>query len=212
MNFTIFLLVTLFWGSISAQDEGTSETQSCFPDMCNLLKEFGALGEKLGAMEARLKDSETRLKDSESQILELKTKERTNVVFSAAIGGGDKDIGPFNTDTTLIFTRVITNIGAAYNPSTGIFVAPIAGIYYFTFSYHVAGGRHPVWITLFKNSEIVVTSKEYKTNHHWADNGGNAVFVQLQRGDHVFLRLHANTYVWGDDYLTTFSGFLVNQV
>lgn len=73
MNFPILLFVLLFCGLISAQQDGT-ETQSCFPDMCNFLKEFGAMKEKLGAME-------TRLKDSENQILELKNKGRVDLLL-----------------------------------------------------------------------------------------------------------------------------------
>lgn len=171
MNFTILLFVSLFCGLIWAQDdvippetEENTEIQSCFPDMCNLLKEFGAMREKLGVMENRLKDSETKLKDSENQIIELKNKgkvelfdlktsvknafvwlnkqnvtvwkyiyknnvitmfcfiERTMVVFSAGTGGNGA-IGPFNTETTVIYRTVKTNIGNAYSPFTGKYIS-----------------------------------------------------------------------------------------
>lgn len=211
MNFTILLFVSVFSGLISAEDDGNasktvtaSETQSCFPDMCDFLRDFGAMRENLAAME-------TRLKDSENQILELKSKERTTVVFSAATGGGNKHIGPFDTDTTLIYRIVKTNIGNAYSPFTGVFAAPVAGIYFFTFHYY-AGGGHPVGLSLIKNNQVVVTTYDHRTSSDGADNGGNTAFVQLQQGDQVFVRLSANTHVWGNDAITTFSGFLVHQV
>ncbi|XP_044038941.1 uncharacterized protein LOC122869740 [Siniperca chuatsi] len=282
MNFTILWFVLLFCGLILAQDEGTAiETQSCFPDMCNLLKEFGAMREKLGAMETRLKDSETRLKDSETrlkdsenQILELKNKEfgamreklgametrlkdsetrlkdsetrlkdsetrlkdsetrlkdsetrlndsenkivelsnkeRTKVIFSASAGGSGR-IGPFNTDTTLIYRAMKTNIGNAYNQFTGIFTAPVAGVYYFTIFYH-AGGEHEVKLLLYKNNEVVVMTRDHQSDSDTADNGGNAVFLQLQQGDQVYVQMHAKSHVWGFNHLTTFSGFLVTQM
>ncbi|XP_042368266.1 cerebellin-1-like [Plectropomus leopardus] len=211
MHFTILLFVSLFCGWILAQDEGDppgteifNETQSCFPDMCNLLKDFGGLREKLKTVEARLKESE-------NQLCELKSKERTMVVFSAAAGGGNKAIGPFSTDKTLIYRKVITNIGNAYNQVTGIFAAPVKGIYYFTFHHH-AGGTNIVSLSLMKNNEVVVMNYDHRTTADGADNGGNAVFLQLQQGDHVYVRLDANSHVWGNDVITTFSGFLVNEV
>ena len=86
MNFTTFWFALLFCGLVLAQDDGSTagtegnvEVQSCFPDMCDLLKEFGAMTEKLKAMETRLKDSETRLTISENQILELKNKGENNI-------------------------------------------------------------------------------------------------------------------------------------
>lgn len=74
MNFTTFWFVLLFCGLVLAQEDGnTAGTEenaglhSCFPDMCDLLKEFSAMTEKLKAME-------TRLKESENQITDLKNK------------------------------------------------------------------------------------------------------------------------------------------
>ncbi|KAM3590301.1 uncharacterized protein V6R79_007172 [Siganus canaliculatus] len=239
------ILLSLFWGLASAQEgvdvsetEKTDTIQSCFPDMCKLLMEFGAMKEKLGAVEAkledsetrlkdsetrlkasetrlkdsetRLKDSETRLTDSENQIRELKNKEQNKVIFSVATGGGNKAIGPFRTDTTLVYKTVITNIGSAYNPATGIFTAPVAGIYYFTFFYN-AGGSDIVSLELMKNNEIIVSIHEYKSSADSDDSGGNAAFMQLQQGDQVFVRLNANSHVWGNGYFSTFSGFLVSK-
>ncbi|XP_067435964.1 complement C1q tumor necrosis factor-related protein 6-like isoform X1 [Thunnus thynnus] len=165
---------------------------------------------RLQDSETRLKDSENRLRNSENQIMDLRNKERTKVLFSAAVGGSGH-IGPFNTDTTLIYRAVITNIGGAYSQSTGIFTAPVAGVYYFTIFYH-AGGEHRAILSVHKNNQLIVTTHDHESNSDVSDNGGNAVFLQLQRGDEVYVRLAENSHVWGYDFHTTFSGFLVTQI
>ncbi|XP_030286436.1 complement C1q-like protein 2 [Sparus aurata] len=197
MNFTILCFVLLFSGLVLAQYDGGS----CSPDTCNLLIDFGARTEKLEAME-------TRLEDCENQILELRNKEQTKVIFSAVATAGDRAIGPFDEDTTLIYNMVLTSIGNAYNPSTGIFAAPVAGVYYFSIYYH-AGGAREGKLFLYKNGLLMIATHDHKSNSDTADNGGNAVFLQLQQGDEVYVQLAANCHVWGSDIHTTFNGFLV---
>ncbi|KAL7375737.1 hypothetical protein ABVT39_022771 [Epinephelus coioides] len=165
---------------------------------------------RLRNSESRLNSSESRLWNSENQLLELRNKERTKVIFSAATGGGNH-IGPFNTDKTLIYRRVMTNIGDAYSPHRGIFVAPVAGVYYFTIFYH-AGGYQQAKLLLYKNSQLMIATTDHRTGADGADNGGNAAFLQLQPGDQVCVVLAANSHVWGSNYQTTFSGFLVTQI
>ncbi|XP_023201538.1 complement C1q tumor necrosis factor-related protein 3-like [Xiphophorus maculatus] len=232
MTFSVWLLVC-FCGltlgqNVLPQTEVATEIGSCFPDMCKFLKEFGAMKAKLETVETNLKEKsealetklkekqevmETRQKETENQVLELKKKDATNIAFSAAIGGSGSNghIGPFNTDTTIIYRKLIINVGNAYNQHTGIFAAPVPGIYYFTFFYH-AVGTQVVNLSLMKNNEEVVTTYDHKTSHDVADNGGNAALLQLQQGDQVYVRMHANSHVWQNEQITTFSGVLLRQL
>uniref|UniRef100_A0A3B5LJC9 C1q domain-containing protein n=1 Tax=Xiphophorus couchianus TaxID=32473 RepID=A0A3B5LJC9_9TELE len=206
MTFSVWLLVC-FCGltlgqNVFTQTDVATETGSCFPDMCKFLKEFGAMKAKLEAVETNLKEK--------SEVLELKKKDATIIAFSAATGGSGH-IGPFDTDTTLIYRKLIINVGNAYNQHTGIFSAPVPGIYYFTYFYH-AGGSQVVNLSLMKNNEEVVTTYDHKTSHDVADNGGNAALLQLQQGDQVYVQLVENTHIWGGSHGTTFSGYLLHQV
>ncbi|CAK6975572.1 complement C1q-like protein 4 [Scomber scombrus] len=160
---------------------------------------------RLQDSETKQKETETRLQHSENQIMDLRNKERTKVIFSAAAGGSG-NIGPFNTETTLIYRAVLTNIGGAYSQYTGIFTAPVAGVYYFTFYSH-GGGEQRAMLKLYNNNQFIVRVDDHQSNDP-ADNGGNAVFLQLQQGDQVYVRLGENCHVWGGSNVTTFSGFL----
>uniref|UniRef100_A0A3B5QVQ9 Complement C1q-like protein 2 n=1 Tax=Xiphophorus maculatus TaxID=8083 RepID=A0A3B5QVQ9_XIPMA len=218
MTFSVWLLVC-FCGLTLGQEglpqtEVASEIGSCFPDMCKFLKEFGAMKAKLETVETNLKEKtlETKLKETESQILVLKEKEAKPLKVAFSVGlPGDTAIGPVNLLTTLVYKRVITNVGNAYNQLTGIFVAPVRGMYYFSFFYH-AGGYQPVNLFLMKNNEYILASSDHMTLFDGADNGGNAAFLELQQGDQVYVQLKANTHVWGNSYTTTFSGFLLYQI
>ncbi|XP_073330702.1 complement C1q-like protein 4 isoform X2 [Pagrus major] len=128
---------------------------------------------------------------------------KTKVAFSAVLEKGGA-YGPFNTDKTLVYNKVFTNIGDAYSSCTGIFTAPVAGVYHFTLFYH-AGGNQQSILWLYKNSEMIVRTSDHKSAS--ADNGGNAVVLQLQKGDQVYVRMEANCHVWAAENNTTFSGF-----
>ncbi|XP_067436626.1 complement C1q-like protein 4 [Thunnus thynnus] len=137
-------------------------------------------------------------------------QERTMVAFTALAEYGGAH-GPFKMDTTLVYNEVITNIGDAYNSCTGIFCAPVAGVYYFTFFYH-AGGEHKSRLSLMKNCETIVITSDHKSDSDGADNGGNVAFLQLQAGDQVFVRLDANHHLWAAERHTSLSGFLVRPM
>ncbi|XP_032439650.1 complement C1q-like protein 2 isoform X2 [Xiphophorus hellerii] len=218
LSFPEMSLLLLELGAVKAKLEAVETKLKETESQVLVLNEKGkSLETKLEGTESQVlvlnekdKSLETKLKETESQVLVLQDKEATKVVFSAGIGGS-VNIGPFTTPKTLAYTTVITSLGNAYNQHTGIFVAPVRGIYYFSFFYH-AGGGYSVTLRLMKNNQIVLESTDYKTSHDAADNGGNAGLVELQQRDQVYVQLYANTHVWGNIHTTTFSGFLLHKV
>ncbi|XP_018543250.1 complement C1q-like protein 4 [Lates calcarifer] len=152
---------------------------------------------------------EDRLKACEEKIADLMGKEKTMVAFSAAAEYGGA-YGPFDGDTTLVYNALIANTGDAYSASTGVFTAPVEGVYCFIFSYH-AGGHKFAHLALLKNGEAVIRTSDH-ASADTADNGGNAAVLELKTGDQVNVLLAAGSHVWASSHHTTFSGFLIHQM
>ncbi|XP_031614943.2 collagen alpha-2(VIII) chain-like [Oreochromis aureus] len=192
MNLSSLFLILLFCGLSLAQD--TVETD--------------VMTEKFNSLETKMMNILSRLENYESRILQLEQKERNTVIFSAGIGV-NSPFGPFDTDVTMIYNEMLVNIGNAYSPVTGVFTAPVSGVYFFTMFCH-SGGSHRTWLHLYKNNEVILHIHDHPSTDT-ADNGGNAAFLQLQQNDQVYVRLKANTRVYKASTVTTFSGFLVKQ-
>jgi hypothetical protein len=111
---------------------------------------------------------------------------------------------------TLVFPVVITNVGNAYNPSTGIFTAPIHGNY--VFFVNVQGySNKSIYVGIVLNGSTKVRAMAYTSNTDYEDAGPNLVVLTLQKGDKVWIKHWAGTgyYTYSDGPVTTFSGFLM---
>uniref|UniRef100_A0A3P9B100 C1q domain-containing protein n=1 Tax=Maylandia zebra TaxID=106582 RepID=A0A3P9B100_9CICH len=119
------------------------------------------------------------------------------VAFSAFLmNQGTGYTGPFPTLFTLIFKRAVTNIGNAYNPSTGIFTAPVRGE-------NIQAGA-----LLYRNGEKISIAYELPTSG--GVSASNAASLLLQAGDQVSVRLSAYSRIYENpDNHNTFSGHLL---
>ncbi|XP_062292107.1 uncharacterized protein LOC133996497 isoform X7 [Scomber scombrus] len=154
-------------------------------------------------------DMMARLKISENEVEELKRQNADQPKVAFSIGLTDSGlIGPFNTDITLKFSKVITNIGQAYSPSTGLFTAPVRGAYYFSFT--TLDRRSSAYrnIYIYHNDKRMLLSYNYSANAN--ESVSNSLVLQLEKGDVVYLVLPAGYSVYDDSGdITTFNGFLL---
>ncbi|KAF1378139.1 hypothetical protein PFLUV_G00186990 [Perca fluviatilis] len=132
------------------------------------------------------------------------------VAFSASLlVTGETTIGPLPTDIVLIYKHVITNIGNAYNSNTGVFTAPVRGVY--NFEWHVGAvgdGSHASAGWLVKNSEKVFMAYGQQNQHFGSTSNGVTLLLEL--GDVVFVRLAANCKVYDNvNKHNTFSGHML---
>ncbi|KAG9263149.1 complement C1q-like protein 2 [Astyanax mexicanus] len=152
---------------------------------------------------------EQRLAFTELEIKSLR-EEKTNtpkVAFSFGTGISGSH-GPLSTDSILVLNREITNIGNAFSPITGVFTAPVRGVYYFRYTMSGHSSAHWTTVRLMKNQRsIVVATKPPKGTHDYAASGATLL---LEKGDLVYLRLPANSQFWDDqNNHFSFSGFLL---
>ncbi|XP_062292087.1 myosin-11-like isoform X4 [Scomber scombrus] len=177
--------------------------------MEELKRENTDLLHRVTSVEDKNKDMMARLKISENEVEELKRQNADQPKVAFSIGLTDSGlIGPFNTDITLKFSKVITNIGQAYSPSTGLFTAPVRGAYYFSFT--TLDRRSSAYrnIYIYHNDKRMLLSYNYSANAN--ESVSNSLVLQLEKGDVVYLVLPAGYSVYDDSGdITTFNGFLL---
>ncbi|XP_031436380.1 cerebellin-4-like [Clupea harengus] len=150
-----------------------------------------------------------KLKDAMSALRsQMEDQRRTEQVAFGASLGPRGHVGPYNTHMTLVYKDVFANVGNAYNPATGIFTAPVKGVYYFSFSGHNHSSR-AMGLKLMKNDHqmVIVYNHAAGNRMETATNGMN---LQLEKGDRVYMQLYIHTWVFDNhnDH-TTFIGHLL---
>ncbi|KAK9976656.1 hypothetical protein ABG768_021861 [Culter alburnus] len=181
----------------------------------NIIEELG----KIKTMETKMKSLETEMErlrtenteipNLSSQVEELRKENRDGeIAFSAALLESNFGFfGPFSTDITLTYKNVITNIGNAYNPITGVFTAPLKGAYMFKIYVH-SGGPTAATASIVKNGERVVVAHAHQPQY--TINSSNGVVLILEVGDVVYVTLWAGRRIYDNENThSTFSGFLL---
>ena len=130
------------------------------------------------------------------------------VAFSARMSATHVNVG---TNAPFLFDVVVTNIGGAYNNKSGVFVAPLDGVYVFYFMMVNDGEAPTIHAAIEKDgtSLAVGTSDGLGASNKY-DDGSALVTTRLKKGSHVYVsRRDGGTQVYGSVY-THFSGFLLS--
>ena len=129
-------------------------------------------------------------------------------------------------DTPIPFDIALVNTGTAMNLSSGIFTAPVAGIYSFSFhglvEFQATQSAIPfLAVGLFVNNERVALALNEESNTRTINNKGQrsplslTTTIVLQKGDQVWLDMFAKSGVISlydnANRHTDFTGWLVHE-
>ena len=155
-------------------------------------------------------EQEEKIRKLTEKLNRLEKQHSVNVAFTAVISlGGLTDLGP---DETLIFDKVITNLGNGYHSNSGIFEAPVGGLY--VLHMDIMGRSDESQYTEFVvNGRSVMSNFVMATESKHFVSSSRTVTIELAVGDKVWIRTpnsssHGTGVVHGNGF-STFSGWLL---
>ena len=124
----------------------------------------------------------------------------------------------FNTDkpaatlsgSTIILDHAATNVGNAYDTTTGVFTAPVSGLYDFQASIMPSEPGHQSYARLLVNGRLVAIAVADTEHNQWDQSTVRAV-VHVTANQQVRLEAYgySNYYSASAEPYTTFSGYLI---
>lgn len=191
-------------------DEAKTEQQATLDamDLRMTANEKDAEQQKMDARTLRvdLNSTMTKVQLQHTDIEQLQKETGAKIAFSVGL---TNRVGPFNTETHLKYNKIFTNVGNAYNPTSGTFIAPVKGVYYFRFTAFDNLNGYYFGLHLYHNNQKLMSNWEYNDNegHLYFSN---ALTLQLNEGDLVYMKLPSGYGLFDDhNNHNTFSGFLL---
>lgn len=114
------------------------------------------------------------------------------------------------------FDKILLNLGYGYDSATGIFTAPLPGIYILSCSVldHMGDDGHGTTMLhaeIVKNG-VVLARVFAHANNEYRDQGAQTIIANVNRGDRIWIRaIDNNNLGLGGEMYTTFSGYMLWQ-
>ena len=109
-----------------------------------------------------------------------------------------------NANGVITYPTITTNIGNAMNAETGIFMAPVAGTYYFSVQVNKDNDNNPLDLYLEVNTRKVAHS--YCPTHASSQHCSISATLTLLKGDQVTSTKDGNNL-----YIGEFTGYLIEE-
>ncbi|WAR31322.1 CAPR2-like protein [Mya arenaria] len=181
---------------------GIQDLEKRYNSLRTELREFvNTTKSNFDGLEKSLEVHDQRLDSMFGNITE--SKHYSPVAFFATL------ISDFTTSTssqTIVFNNVVTDVGGGYIPGTGVFTAPVNGLYVFSASVtvHLSTSKTSAYIKIRKNGSYIVFLYVSDGDGNY-ETGVGTVILSLQIGDTV--ELTCNNSGQRIDSFSFFSGF-----
>ncbi|KAF4117544.1 hypothetical protein G5714_002097 [Onychostoma macrolepis] len=168
--------------------------------MDELLKENEAQAKELETMRGTTNDVKYKMDDL------IKQNEVSKVAFSVSLSSSN---GPHSSLHTLMYKHIFLNTGEAYDANTGIFTAPMKGVYAFrVFSKAYGSQDKAVVAGLFRNGQHEIST--YARQDGGFIGSSNGVSLLLEKGDQIYVNLYPGYWIFDNEHHhSTFSGHLL---
>jgi hypothetical protein len=116
------------------------------------------------------------------------------------------------TDEILIFEKTFTNEGTGYDTSTGLFTAPVGGLYHFSVHACAYHNRY-AYLGLVLEGNVIAADSNFGDANYDCDSFG--AIIRVRSGAKVWVKSissGSNRQLYQDsNRMNTFSGVLVNN-
>ncbi len=113
---------------------------------------------------------------------------------------------------TISFEVEELNVGKAMNLATGLFTAPVNGIYHFEFSALKYSDKISSFVHLYVNGVKIGSSYADAHDGHYIAHSGISASLRLSTGDRVWLNKTSGVLDdYENDHFTHFTGWLMEE-
>ena len=114
----------------------------------------------------------------------------------------------------IVFEDILTNVGDHYDPTTGVFICPVDGIYQFSLSLFRWNDKYKASATLkVGGAQVLTTITNLNNEDHGRDQGANIAMTPCREGQWAYIRANTDGFVLtgGKHRLNVFSGMLLHE-
>ncbi|KAK3583649.1 hypothetical protein CHS0354_021386 [Potamilus streckersoni] len=130
--------------------------------------------------------------------------QENHVAFHAQVSV--PDLVNLGIHQTIVFDKIVTNIGGGYHHSTGIFIAPISGVYVFHVTAMSTPGKNQFLMLTKDGAGIQLLYTEAITNY---ESASITVPLELGKGSEVWVQTETGMGTIHGYTQTIFTGFLL---
>lgn len=209
-------ITTLLATFISAHAHKRAASPTVASQIRFLLDEEKALRQKLETRVQKLRQQAASLNNSivQCSCTTLPPVSSSGVQVAYTGTTGTATLSSLQPTSVFNFTYDLVNVGQAFNPADGHFIAPVDGLYGFSLTVYMAV-RYSIRMELVADGKPILniqTAHFYSSRENRQENmATNFAIVNITKGTEIWPRyVSGNGYLYGSG-VPTFSGYLLHE-
>ncbi|KAL8626039.1 hypothetical protein ACOMHN_012631 [Nucella lapillus] len=211
--FFVFVVVSLLFADVTALESASRRSDDAdYPALMTVVQRQAEVIQRneasLQAMQNQIAVLQQSVASHTAALNNVQRRLDTQVFFTASTSASDLTM---SGDSAIRFDAVVTNIGGAYNPTTGVFTAPASGVYVF-YAQLMMHEQSPYfhWAIAHSRGTTSYLCVNSVDDPNRFDKSSCLATARIQKGDQVFVRRVDGSYNLQGGPYCSFSGYLTS--